>query len=217
MKLRKKFENSPKRLSGKLTKIEKQKRGSKYNIYLDEAFAFSVWEDTLVKLKVSTGDLLTEKDTKAILRFDMTADARNSALRLIGVRPRSVAELRFRLEMRYEPETVSKTIKKLIDIGLLSDEEFVRFWLSNSQSRLRSKRQIIYELRQKRVDEELIDSMVNAIDSQSEKDKAVRLVAKYHKSHPKLVGYELKQKITAFLARKGYGWDDIRAVIESEL
>ena len=56
-------------------------------------------------------------------------DAKAAALRLLAARDRSTQELRIRLERRFAPAEVEKTIKYLQEIGYLDDLRFARIYV----------------------------------------------------------------------------------------
>ena len=50
-----------------ITKVEKQKRGKhRYNIYLNEEYAFSVHEDILIKHRLNKGESLHPQEIERL-------------------------------------------------------------------------------------------------------------------------------------------------------
>lgn len=81
------------------------------------------------------------------------------ALRWLGYRARSVAEMRQRLERRgCAPQVTERTLAALTRVGLLDDLEFARSWVVSHPGRgpVRLKR----ELWQKGIDRELAEEIV---------------------------------------------------------
>ncbi|HTY08400.1 MAG TPA: regulatory protein RecX, partial [Candidatus Edwardsbacteria bacterium] len=65
------------------------------------------------------------------------ATAKEYALKLLSVRPRSVAELRQRLAMRHFTDAaISEAVADLLRAGLLDDAKFAQLWV---ESRISSK------------------------------------------------------------------------------
>jgi regulatory protein len=90
--------------------------------------------------------------------------------------------------------------------GLLNDLEFARLW---SQSRQRtkklSKRLIAGELRTKGVSQDIINEVIEEIDDESEYNQAFLLAECKYKSISHLAPEVVYRRISALLARKGYG------------
>ena len=213
--MRKKFAKSTaKLLKGTISKIERQKRGKKYNLYLDGAFAFSVFEETILQFNLCSQQVLEEKEAKAILEFDQKNRALNQAYKLLGIRPRSQQEMQKRLEKNYSSEIVKELIAKLEEKKLLSDRDFTKFWLSASQYKLKSKKQIEYELYQKKVPETEIQQALTEITAEEELTKAKKLVEKIQARYQDLSEFSRKQKLINYLARRGFNWEVIREAVD---
>ena len=209
-----KSRNYPLVKAGTITKIEKQKRGKKYNLYLNEAFAFSIWEDTLIKFNLSSDRKLAEKEVKEVLKYDEKAKAVNSAYNLLGIRPRSKEELKQRLSQRYPPDVVKKTIQALEKKKLLSDSSFCYFWVDVANRKLKSQRQIRFELYQKKVPEEKIQKALAGITNKQELEKAKKIVDKVKNRYRNFSEFERKQKLQNLLARRGFRWEIIKEVVK---
>lgn len=206
----------PKQLEGKISKIEKQKRGKKFNLYLDNAFAFSIYEDTLIKFNLAIDRELSEKETKKILEYDERTKATNSAYNLLGIRPRGKNELIKRLSEKYSPDLVKNIVSDLEKKGFLSDQAFCDFWLEAANRKLKSKRQIQFELYQKKIDPVEIEESIGKLDEDGEVLKAKKLLEKFQERYKNLPEKKHKQKLQNFLARRGFPWSVIREVINSE-
>ena len=59
--------------------------------------------------------------------------ARSAALRLLGYRSRSEAEVRRRLTLRYELQVIDRVITVLTEQGYLDDTAFAQQWRSNRE------------------------------------------------------------------------------------
>jgi regulatory protein len=156
----------------------------------------------------------------------------NKALKFLSYRPRSKKEIRDYLvkkiknqkskikdedaELRIKTETIEKIIGKLEEYKFLDDEEFARIWI---QSRIKAKprawRVIKFELKQKGISDEIIESLIQDLgfiiqDLEMAKDLVRRRIERY-KGLPK---QEVYQKLGRFLASKGFNWDTIKKAID---
>jgi regulatory protein len=213
--LRKKSEKAiPKTTKGKISKIEKQKQGTKFNLYLDSAFAFSIYEETLIKFNLKVDRELSEEESQEILQYEEEVRSLNSAYNLLSIRPRSKAELSMRLSEKYPADLVQDIINNLEKKGLLSDKDFCDFWIKASNQKLKSKRQIQFELYQKKVDSNEIESALKSIDESGETAKAQEIISKFQERYQGLPEKKKKEKLQNILARRGFPYSIIKEVIK---
>lgn len=79
------------------------------------------------ELDLRVGRSLTDAEVRALQAEDQRLRAREAALRLLRVRPRSAQELRTRLLARgFDPGICEETIDRLRNTGLIDDEAFAR-------------------------------------------------------------------------------------------
>ena len=132
--------------------------------------------------------------------------ARASALRLLKVRPRSVAELRARLARKEFPQpVVEEVLAFLRGLGYLDDLSFANAWVrSRMNTRPRSRRSLKRELRQKGVDGGIIEQAVGAVDEDTEWDTCLSLACKRSERVRGLAPEKQRLRVAAFLQRRGY-------------
>ena len=140
------------------------------------------------------------------------AQARNAALRLLTIRPRTVAEMRERLEPRFGADTVEQTLARLLSEGLLNDAEFAQQWRSSRERRKpRSRRMIEQELRSKGIADDVVSDALEDYDSY---DAAYRAAARYA-ARQKGTGREtFNRRVGAFLERRGFEYEIIRRTLQ---
>ncbi len=135
--------------------------------------------------------------------------ALSKALFFLKFRPRSEAEIRWYLNKKGVAEAeIDEVIARLKRIKLINDVELVKFWMRRrDEGSLRASKVIKYELKKLGVDVQLIDQVLGD-QRQADQLRAKRLVEKMSgKERKKLVGY---------LARRGFGWETIKSVIDEE-
>jgi regulatory protein len=125
------------------------------------------------------------------------------------MRPRSEWELADYFRRKGIDETAASGIAdRLRALDLLNDLAFARAWVSNRRLlRATSKRRLILELKQKHVAEDVIREVLEE-DETDERDQLRTLIAK------KRVRYPDRQKFMQYLARQGFGFDDIKSVLD---
>ena len=145
------------------------------------------------------------------------ATAKEYALRLLAVRPRSVAELRQRLAMRHFTDAaIGEAVADLLRAGLLDDAMFARLWI---ESRISSKpmgaSRLRAELRHKGIDREIIDQALAAGQEDLDESGAALALAKRRYQAGSSLGREARERrVTGFLARRGYSSEVIAQTLK---
>ena len=218
---RRKFDEEPKPAPkpGTITAITPQRRDdSRVNIYIDDKFSFGLHIDIQIEHYLSKGDVLTEEQIAALLKEDETKKAIASSLNLIAYRARSAGELSTKLRERgYAPEAIDAALARMKELRYLDDREFADRWVENRQTyRPRSVRLLKQELRQKGVDQEIIETTMD----EAEIDEYADALAIAEKRLPSLQNLEpavRERRLSGYLARRGYGFDIIRRVFDTLL
>ncbi len=147
----------------------------------------------------------------------------NIAIKFLSYRPRSEKELREKLLKKRAPqEVLEEVIGFLKEQKFLSDEEFVKWWIrQRTEFNPKSARIIKLELRQKGIDQDTIEKALIEHASEeltvSDLEKAKTLVAKRIGKYKGLSKYELLQKLSPYLGRRGFDYDTIKEAISITL
>jgi regulatory protein len=198
-------------VAGTITALRVQKRNkNRVNVYLDERYSFSLADHLAVPLR--RGQFLGDEEIARLKEEDEYHQVYKRAVRLIDHRPRSIAEVRRRMERQdIVPDLVEKAIGQLTAVGLLDDAEFARLWVENRETfRPRSHQMLRYELRQKGLDEKTITQALERVD---EEQSAHRLALERGRRLSHLDWSAFRQKLTGYLARRGYPYDIIRRAV----
>jgi len=189
---------------GTITALTAQKRNpNRVNVYLDETFAFGLAAITAASLRI--GQVLTPADIETLQTADELENAKQSALRFIGYRPRSLAEVRDNLRGKgFEEGTIEQAITRLQELGLLDDTAFARYWVEQRETfKPRSPLALRQELQQKGVGREVIEEILNEVDETA----VARLAAQKQASRwQNLPEEEFKTKLGSYLQRRGFSY-----------
>jgi len=148
----------------------------------------------------------------------MNLETYDAALRLLGFRARSVAELRRKLLLKGEaPAEVSEVIARLLEQKLLDDADFAREFarakiLGPGSSRVRIKQ----ELSRKGVARDVADRAIEQLQDSDGVDPAAaihRVAVKKWKALAKFDDFTRRRRLYAFLARRGFNPDEIRSAM----
>jgi regulatory protein len=197
---------------GKITALKVQKRNTqRINIYLDGEFAFGLSRITAAWLRV--GQELSAEKVTSLLAEDAHEVAYQQAVHFLDYRPRSSVEVRRNLEKHGIPEDViDSVIQRLEGSSLLNDARFAELWVENrSDFRPRSRRALTVELRQRGVDRQVIEQALEDLDEEAlAYQAALKQVRKLHN----LEALEFRRKLAGFLARRGFGYEVIKPVVD---
>jgi len=143
----------------------------------------------------------------------------NKALRFLSFRPRSEKEVKSHFAKASRgrgqspsEQTIELIIRKLKEQKFLDDTAFANWWIEQrTLIKLKPKRIIKMELRQKGIDDELIDELLEKTDETvSDLTKAKRIVEKKLSKYKKFQGFEKRNKLGRFLQSRGFDYDTIK-------
>jgi regulatory protein len=191
-----------------ITNLEIQKRNKeRVNVFLDGEFALAV--SIFAAAGLYKGQTLTEAAITALKADDEQHTAYQRALRFLGPRPRSRAEVESYLrEKEYPAPVIATTVERLQEQRYLDDEAFAHYWRDNRERfRPRGARALRYELRQKGVDKQVIDEALTGLDEDA---AAWAALAPKLNQWQRLDQPAFTQKVMGLLARRGFGYDIAR-------
>jgi regulatory protein len=199
----------------KITAIKQQvKKANRYSFYVDGKYSFSLSENDFVNYGLVSGQEITEQDLSKYKQASDDGKWLDRTLNLLSYRPRSEWEIRSYLKRKDCPEQiVDRTLNKLRVNKYLDDEQFAKRWVENRRLlKPVSRRKLSQELRAKRISSEILDRVLSD-DKEITDEKSVlrELVAKKSNRYPDRV------KFMQYLARQGFGYEDIKAVLNEEV
>lgn len=196
----------------KITDIKQQlKRQDRYSIYVDGKYIFSFSENELLDLGLRIGQEFNDGELEKLKKTAIEDKAYMRSLDLIMRRQRSEWEVRDYLKRKdYEPDVIEKILEKLSRAGYVDDKKFAEAWVNNRRLlKSTSKRKLSMELRQKRVNQEVICEVL--ADDQTDEQQVLRdlVIKKRQQSR-----YQDETKLMQYLMRQGFNYDDVKSVIK---
>jgi regulatory protein len=198
----------------KITAIKQQERQKgRYNVYVDEKYAFSLSADALLAEKIVPGQSLDEAQLKTYKKLSADDNAYGLALAYVARRVRSEWELRDYFRRKgYDPELSEQILAKLAKLGQVDDAKFAEAWVRNRRLlKPVSKRRLMQELRQKRVADDIIEQVL-AQDETDENQVLKELIKRKRKQ----AKYQDNLKLMQYLARQGFGYDNIKHTLAEQ-
>ena len=197
----------------KVTLLERQKKNpERVNVYLDDEFAFGL--NIMDAMQLKKGQELDEATIAELQHKDSIVKAIDVAANLLSYRPRSKHEIRQKLGKKgYEEFVIETAIERMVTMGYLDDHAFARFWIENRDNfKPMSPRALRYELRQKGVEDNVLDSLLDEIVDVHE--SAYRAIEKRKWRFKGKTRQEFKHKLSGTLQRRGFYYGVISDVIQ---
>lgn len=194
----------------KITKIE-LKSGTRYTVDVDGAYFYIFDIEILQNNGLYVGK---EVDESFLLELKQQAEerkARERAFYLLSYRDHSEKELYDKLRRNTTEEIAAKTVAKMVELHLLDDETYAeklaRYYL---EQKMWSYRKSLFEMKRKGIERELAEDCLQACDVDPEEQIAKLIERKYYRTLGDPKG---NQKVINALARLGFNYGDIKAVI----
>jgi len=209
----------------KITAITAQVRDQdRVNVLVDGKYRFSLDILQLGSLGIKVGKEYTEAEIVALEEESQFGKLYTRVLEYSLMRPRSRREINDYLYRKtrdvptktggirkgVSKELTVRVFERLVEKNYVDDEKFARFWIENRNLRKgTSMRKLSAELSAKGVDRAIIDRLLDETDREDE-DELRKIIAK--KRHR----YDDEQKFMAYLARRGFSYDDIKSALSEE-
>ncbi|WP_431027977.1 recombination regulator RecX [Lysinibacillus sp. LZ02] len=200
-----------------ITKIGRQKNNKeRYNIYLNDEYAFAVDEGTLIKFGLIKGKILEQFDIDEITYEDEIAKAFNKALSFLSFQMRSEYEVKKKLfDAGHGEAVVLEAIRKLEALGFLNDETYSKALLETKKRTMKKgPRAIRQDLKKKGIDKSLQDEVLETFSYEEQLEIAIQLAEKEVRAGNRKTPAQVKQKIQDVLLRKGYSFSIVSDVLE---
>jgi regulatory protein len=198
----------------KITKLTAGKsREKRLNVFLDGKFAFSLLAEVALKEALQVGQELSASQVAALAESDRYHRCLNAAIRYLGYRPRSEAEIRQRLQRHgFNSDCIERVLAQLKEQGLVDDTIFAHFWKENRESfSPRSRRLTRLELQRKGLDGDIIDQVVGEVDDSDSAYRAALIRARRLSSSD----YQaFRRRLGEHLGRRGFGYEVIKETVE---
>lgn len=170
-------------------------------LYLDNEFALVL--PLMEAARLSQGQALTESEVAALTGAGAVQRVYDQALRFLAYRPRSIAEVRRQLVRKNAPPSlVAVVIERLQARGYVDDAAFAEFWIANrNRFKPLGMRALRYELRQKGLDDDIVNAALADFD---ESGSAYRAADARASRYTGLSRASFRRKLGEFLRRRGF-------------
>lgn len=174
-----------------------------------------VHEELVLKFRLVEGKELDEcQITELNGKLDL-GRAYQYALNLLSRKSYTTAQIYEKLEAKeYEIEIIQEVLKRLVDVGLLNDEQYTISYI-NHQVIMGKKgpNKVKQELLQKGISDRLINQYMPVYEEETQIEHATKLANQVVRMNTKYGPHFIKQKISQHLMTKGFN----RSVIDKAI
>lgn len=200
-----------------VTQIEEISK-SRVRILIDEAFAFVLYKGELRSYHIREGEEMGEEDYRSILHELLPRRAKIRAMNLLKTRPYTVKQLYDKLKTGGYPEEVIQTALDYVAGFHYTDD--LRYAVSyiRSHENARSRRRIEQELLGKGIPRDILEQAWEAWEEEggSQDEQAmIRALLEKKGFRPESADRREKQRMYAFLMRKGFSGEQVRRAVLS--
>ena len=187
----------------------KQGKANKIHIYVDEEYRATVDSDFWYSEKYRNYKEINEEELTELLNTVSFRRAYNKGLDFLSRRPFGTKELIKKLcEKGHEKESAQKACERLLELGLLNDEEYARILANDLLERKSySIKRIKQELAFRGIDREIVENTVDTLDNDPQRSIIILVKKKYIN---KLNDEKGKKRTIDALLRLGYSYSDIK-------
>jgi Uncharacterized protein conserved in bacteria len=197
-----------------------RKERKRYHIYTNdqEEALFSVHEDLLIKYRLLKGKALTIEEITEITEEDDRYRAYALAVNYLGIKARTRKQIeQYLLRKELEPEPIAYALERLESEHIVDDGEYARqFVMQRIRYSQKGSRWIKQELQQRGVSKQAASDAFASISSDDELASAVHAAKKKWRSL-KGENREKRQKLMAFLMRRGFPSDVVKQAVKAAI
>ncbi|HXH26369.1 MAG TPA: RecX family transcriptional regulator [Candidatus Acidoferrum sp.] len=196
----------------KLTAIKAQtKNPNRVSVFVDGKYAFSLGQGQLLEARLHVGLEIDQARLAELKKLSDFGKLHDRILRYVLLRPHAEREvLDYCRRKQFDMPACRQIIETFTRLGYINDAAFAKLWVESRQlGKAMSKRALKLELKRKGISDELITQALSE-KAYDEIDALRSLIAKKQrltrfKNDP--------QKLLQYLARQGFGFDDIKEAL----
>ena len=208
---------------------------SHQQLFLNGTLFLVIHADLIEKFGLRIGLEIEAEAIEKIIAADEVMRAKNHALRLLreakdnatadepeDPRPTLKAKIYTKSEMErqleregFSADAIETSIAELIRSGHIRDRKYAENWIVRRQkSNPRGKTLLKHELVDRGIDKETAEQVIATVETEDETKVALQIAQKRAKQYKRLPTHVAKRRLHGFLARRGFGSDIVRQVLE---
>ncbi len=193
---------------------------SRVRIEIDHEFAFVLYKGELRLHKIEEGEEIEDAVYDRIMKDVLPKRAKLRAMNLLKNRTYTKAQLKDKLLQGGYPEQIADiAIDYVVSYRYVDDEQYVRDFIEYNREK-KSRKRIQLDLMHKGISEQLFQDIWEEIAGDDEEViEREQIIYWMNKKHfcPQEATFEEKQKMMAFLYRKGFSINNIRSILSLDI
>lgn len=191
----------------------KEGKANKIHIYVDEEYRATVDSDYWYSEKYRNLKEINEEELTELLDSVSFRRAYNKGLDLLSRRPYGVKELIKKLcEKGHEKDASQKACERLLELGLLNDEEYARILSDDLINRKNyGIKRVKQELAFRGISREIIENNIDSLDNDAE-NRIILVIKKKYLN--KLNDEKGRKRAIDGLMRLGFSYSDIKSALK---
>lgn len=189
---------------------------TRFQVYLDGESAFVLYKGELLRYHLEEGGELSEEDYQEIRQNIVLKRAKLRAMHLLTDMDRTEYQLKNKLLTGGYPEDIADMAMEYVkSFGYINDREYARRFVE-SKKHAKSRRELYALLSGKGLEPALIEEALEEYCSGGDAEEAIRNILRKKRFNLENPTQKERQKIYALLARKGFRYEDISRIIQSD-
>lgn len=191
----------------------KEGKANKIHIYVDEEYRATVDSDYWYSEKYRNLKEINEEELTELLDSVSFRRAYNKGLDLLSRRPYGVKELIKKLcEKGHEKDASQKACERLLELGLLNDEEYARILSDDLINRKNyGIKRVKQELAFRGISREIIENTIDSLDNDAE-NRIILVIKKKYLN--KLNDEKGRKRAIDGLMRLGFSYSEIKSALK---
>ncbi len=195
----------------RLTKITPLNEGRQFRLELEDGSELHCGPKELMELNLSPGLELGLEALDALREACGAYEVRMKAAAMLSRRAMSAGELKRKLaEKGASPEQAEAAAARMRELGIVDEVSYAEMIVRRCAAKGYGRRRAEQELLRRMVPRELWADALNGLSDAGDALDAL-IAARWKDDVP---AEEQRKKLGAWLQRRGYGWEEIRAALE---
>ena len=193
-----------------ITAVEPRKKGLSA-LYIDGEFAMKLDTEVLLAHRFDVGREIDDDDLHACLQESGLKRCKDKAMWLISFRDHSRRELFDKLRRAYDDEICEAAVARMEELRLIDDERYAKRYSADLVNiKHLSERGVRQKLREKGIDRDLIDEIVDGLFIDEEEQIRAVIEKKYARV---LQDEKGRRRAVNTLTSMGFSYADIKSVM----
>lgn len=199
-----------------ITRIEKKSTYSRrYQIYVNDELLFSIHEDVLVKHRLYKGMPIDSQQIQEILSSEEVGKVRQTALRYLSYKPRTVREVeQYLQEKEFATEYIEQVITDFQALGYLNDRQYALSWVEERRTHKgHGKIRLRQEMLKKGIAEKWINEALSYTDEDEERQQAMKVAERRYLRIYRDPWSKVERRLGQYLLRQGYSAEVVYPIL----